>query len=219
MNVRLTCTSKRRVPKNGMLAPSTCPSSMTSPVLISLTALSTACGFMWLAEPRSSPAPHFDGQRAPSGGGVKLGAWARAAVPAMSVAPSTAPNAMRCMVSSRWSCWSGRGPGLIRMPSGAAPFKHRLQLPGPARSAGPGPRGDKVSPRQLLAEHDPFRKPVPTFRDHALEKALRVDVHVELDIARAFGRGGKPFPQIAGEIEGTRRLHQQAEPVAAAHHG
>ena len=112
MNVRLTCTSKRRVPKNGMLAPSTCPSSITSPVLISLTALSTACGFMWLAEPRSSPAPHFDGQRAFSGGGVQLGAWLRAAVPATSMAPSTAPNAMRCMVSSRWSCWSGRGPGL-----------------------------------------------------------------------------------------------------------
>ena len=87
MNVRLTCTSKRRVPKNGMLAPSTCPSSMTSPVLISLTALSTDCGFMWLPEPRSSPAPHFDGQRALSGGGVQLGAWARAAVPAMSMAP------------------------------------------------------------------------------------------------------------------------------------
>src|SRR5262249_40648775 len=61
--VRLTCTSKRRVPKNGIFVLSTCPSSMTSPVLMSLTALSTVCGFMWLPEPRSSPAPHFDGQR------------------------------------------------------------------------------------------------------------------------------------------------------------
>src|SRR6478609_3119888 len=111
MNVRLTCTSKRRVPKNGMLAPSTCPSSITSPVLISLTALSTACGFMWLAEPRSSPAPHFDGQRAFSGGGVQLGAWLRAAVPPTSMAPSTAPNAMRCMVSSQ--CFVG--PDVVRL--------------------------------------------------------------------------------------------------------
>ena len=45
MNVRLVCTSKRRVPKNAMLGPSTCASSITSPVLISLAAFSTAAGF------------------------------------------------------------------------------------------------------------------------------------------------------------------------------
>src|SRR5262249_43052113 len=98
MKVRLTCTSKRRVPKNGIFALSTYPSSMTSPVLISLTALSTVCGFMWLPEPRSSSAPHFDGQRWFSGGGVQLGAWARTALLAASIAPNTTPNAMRCMV-------------------------------------------------------------------------------------------------------------------------
>src|SRR4029450_11620941 len=97
INVRLMCTSKRRVPKNGIFVLSTCPSSMTSPVLISLTALSTVCGFIWLAEPRSSPAPHFDGQRWLSGGGVQLGVCARTVPLAASIAPNTAPNAVRRM--------------------------------------------------------------------------------------------------------------------------
>ena len=46
MNVRLVVTSKRRVPKNGIAALSTWPISMTSPVLISRTALRTDSGFM-----------------------------------------------------------------------------------------------------------------------------------------------------------------------------
>ncbi len=46
MNVRLVWTSKRRVPKKGIAALSTCPISMTSPVLISRAALSTDSGFM-----------------------------------------------------------------------------------------------------------------------------------------------------------------------------
>jgi len=70
MKVCLTCTSKRRVPKNGIAGPSTCANSMISPLLISLTASSTSCGFIRLPAPRSSPAPHFDGQRALSGGTV-----------------------------------------------------------------------------------------------------------------------------------------------------
>jgi hypothetical protein len=45
MNVRLVWTSKRRVPKNAMLGPSTCASSNTSPVLISFAAFITAAGF------------------------------------------------------------------------------------------------------------------------------------------------------------------------------
>ena len=63
MNVRLVCTSKRRVPTKGMDALSTWPSSMTSPVRISRVARSTVSDFMWLPEPRSSPAPHLEGQR------------------------------------------------------------------------------------------------------------------------------------------------------------
>ena len=45
MNVRLVCTSKRRVPKKGIAALSTWAISMTSPVLISRVAFSTASAF------------------------------------------------------------------------------------------------------------------------------------------------------------------------------
>ena len=111
MNVRLVWTSKRRVPKNGMLAPSTWPSSITSPVLISLAALQHGLRLHVIARaalvarapfrraarafrrrrPRSAPAPE-------------------PRLPPTRIAPSTAPNAMRCMVSSRCVCWSGHGP-------------------------------------------------------------------------------------------------------------
>src|SRR6266568_982733 len=64
MKVRLVCRLKMRVPKNAMPGPRTWPSSMTSPVLMSRAPRSTVSGFlMWFPEPRSSPAPHFDGQR------------------------------------------------------------------------------------------------------------------------------------------------------------
>src|SRR5688572_23023717 len=61
-----------------MLPLSGCASSITSPVLINLIVFRTVCGLMWLAAPRSSPAPHFDGQRALSAGGDHDGAWAEA---------------------------------------------------------------------------------------------------------------------------------------------
>src|SRR5262245_49383168 len=98
MKVRLMWTSKRRVPKNGILSLSTWPSSITSPVLISLTALSTVCGFMWLTEPRSSLAPHFDGQRWLSGGGVQLGVCASATLLPASIASRASPNLFLNMV-------------------------------------------------------------------------------------------------------------------------
>src|SRR5215468_538662 len=97
MTVRFTCTSKRRVPENGMSGPSTWASSVTSPVLISLTASSTACGFMRLPEPRWSPAPHFDGQRALSGGTVQDAVCARQAVPTVNAALTAIPNIKRLM--------------------------------------------------------------------------------------------------------------------------
>src|SRR5262245_10828576 len=81
---------------------------------------------MWLPEPRSSLAPHFDGQRALSGGGVHVGVCASAALPPTSMAPSTSPNAMRCMMSSRCICCSGHGPARSSMRSGRARCKHRL---------------------------------------------------------------------------------------------
>src|SRR5262245_56697865 len=84
--VRLTCMLKVRAGDIGICALSTWPSSITSPVLISLMALSTLCGFMWLPAPRSSPAPHFEGQRTLSAGGVQDGVCARAEAPASNVA-------------------------------------------------------------------------------------------------------------------------------------
>src|SRR4029450_12087657 len=68
MNVRLVCTSKRRVPKNGIEALSTWPSSMISPDLMSRVARSTDSDFMWLPEPRSSAAPP-----PPLGGSARAG--------------------------------------------------------------------------------------------------------------------------------------------------
>src|SRR6266852_702262 len=51
---------------------------------MSLAALSTLFGPMRLPAPRSSPAPHLDGQRALSGGTVQLGVWATTDVTANS---------------------------------------------------------------------------------------------------------------------------------------
>src|SRR5829696_2191935 len=93
MKVRLMCTSKRRVPKNGILSESTWPSSITSPVLMSFAAFITAAAVWRFIEPRSSVAPHLNGQRWLSGGGDQVGAWARAAVAANSDPPSAAARA------------------------------------------------------------------------------------------------------------------------------
>src|ERR1700722_20578938 len=60
---------------------------------MSLAALSTVCGCMSVAAPRSSPAPHFDGQRALSGGGSQDGVCAAAATVAASKA-ETARNSL-----------------------------------------------------------------------------------------------------------------------------
>src|SRR5258706_4681504 len=50
--------------KNGMPGPRAWPSSIPPLVLMSRAPRSTVSAFfMWLPEPRSSPAPHFDGQR------------------------------------------------------------------------------------------------------------------------------------------------------------
>src|SRR5437773_184075 len=69
MKVRLVCRLKMRVPKKAIPGPSTWLSSITSPVLMSRAPRKTVSGFfIWLPEPRSSPAPHFDGQRWLSGG-------------------------------------------------------------------------------------------------------------------------------------------------------
>src|SRR6266700_3818668 len=98
MKVRLVCRLKMRVPKNGMPGPSTYAISITSPVLISRTARNTVSGFfMWLPEPRASPAPHFDGHRWLSEG--RFQTWAAAKIGTASKAAAGA-NAMDFMFSS-----------------------------------------------------------------------------------------------------------------------
>src|SRR5580704_3293950 len=61
-----------------MSRPNTWLSSKVSPVLIRCAARSTLAGVMWLPEPRSSVAPHFDGQRSLGDGGCQLCAVASA---------------------------------------------------------------------------------------------------------------------------------------------
>src|SRR5689334_13507333 len=101
---------------------------------------------------------------------------------------------MRCVAWCPPDVLLGRTrSGAISMRWSAGPFKRRLQR------------------RAAAAMHR-----VPRMR---LEEALRVDVDVEPEGARALGCGGEPFPQIAGEIEAARRFYQQAEAVAAAHDG
>src|ERR1044072_6402145 len=50
-----------------------------------------------------------------------------------------------------------------------------------------------------------------------LQKALRIDVHPELELALRLRRGREPIPQIAGEIERARRLDEQPKAIASAH--
>src|SRR5438093_13789592 len=70
--VRLVRMLNERPGKRGIFAGSrTFPSYITSPVRINLAALSTCSGFIKFPEPRSSPAPHFDGQRWFSAGGTQ----------------------------------------------------------------------------------------------------------------------------------------------------
>src|SRR4029077_3224161 len=87
-NVRLVCTSQRRVAEIGILSFSTWPSSIVSPVLIRRTPFSSVSGIMWLPEPRSSPAPHFDGQRWLSAGGFHDWAWAAVINPTVRATPA-----------------------------------------------------------------------------------------------------------------------------------
>src|ERR1700730_7411705 len=61
-----------------MSRPNTWLNSKVSPVLIRCAARSTLAGVMWLPEPRSSVAPHFDGQRSLGDGGCQLCAVASA---------------------------------------------------------------------------------------------------------------------------------------------
>src|SRR5579872_3870908 len=46
------------------------------------------------------------------------------------------------------------------------------------------------------------------------QKALRIDIHLELEIAFGLGATSQPLAQIFGQVEIAPRLRQQAKPVA-----
>src|SRR5690242_20258850 len=52
----------------------------------------------------------------------------------------------------------------------------------------------------------------------ASQKALRIDVDFQLEIAFGLRCGGEPFAQIVRQVEAARGLQQQAEPVTALDH-
>src|SRR5262245_51596612 len=60
--------------------------------------------------------------------------------------------------------------------------------------------------------------PQKSLRICALQKALRINIHFELQRALRLGCGSEPFPQIGGEVEAARSLDQQPKAIAAAHH-
>src|SRR5262245_32801511 len=110
MNVRLVCTLNWRVACSGMPCLSTWPSSMTSPVRTSFVAAITDAGFMWLADPRSSPAPHLEGQRSLSAGGFQVCAPTRGDTNRNTAAVAAMADRLAFMVFSLgvmrdgWSC-------------------------------------------------------------------------------------------------------------------
>jgi len=87
---------------------------------------------MWLPAPRSSPAPHFEGQRALSGGGIQLGVWATADAVANNAA-TTMIDPVMCplhfMASSRGRAPAGAGAA-PRMRDRNGAFKRRLRAAG-----------------------------------------------------------------------------------------
>src|SRR4051812_23519439 len=52
-----------------------------------------------------------------------------------------------------------------------------------------------------------------------LQKALRIDIDLELEVAFGFRSGGEPMPQIVRQVEGAGRFQQQPEPVASLDDG
>src|SRR4029078_13676857 len=53
----------------------------------------------------------------------------------------------------------------------------------------------------------------------SIQKALRIDVDLQLEIALGLWTGGEPFAQVFRQIDIAQRLHQQAKPVAALDDG
>src|SRR5215475_15848882 len=58
-----------------------------------------------------------------------------------------------------------------------------------------------------------------TVEEFDLQKALRIDVDLELEIALGLWPGREPFAQIFRQVDVAQRLHQEAEAVAALDDG
>ena len=123
--------------------------------LDSLTASSTSAGFIRFAEPRSSPAPQFDGQRALSGGTVHDGVSALA-VTAVTASAIAAPVCVHACVASQIGR-SATGARSVRMraPCGA--------LKTPQRACGNVAFGDAASAQTM--RRDASRLSPPARRD------------------------------------------------------
>src|ERR1700686_5693472 len=50
------------------------------------------------------------------------------------------------------------------------------------------------------------------------QKALRIDIDLELEIALGLRAGREPFAQIFRQIDAARRFYQQPETIAALDH-
>src|SRR5437773_457327 len=139
MKVRLVCRLKMRVPKKAMLGPSSWLSSITSPVLMSRAPRSTTSGFfMWLPEPRSSPAPHFDGQRWLSGGtfhcaAATNGTASKAAAMRFIVFPLVDGFVEAFVVQRPAECPSGAGRGVRLVRLLVLPGREEDELARPGR--------------------------------------------------------------------------------------
>src|SRR5262245_41753565 len=184
MKVRFGCMFMMRGPKNGMPGPSTCESSITSPVLMSRAPRSTTCGFfMWLPEPFSSPAPHFDGQRWLSGGTFH---WAETA---RGKAASKAATQVRFILGSL--LWKQRLSYRVRS------ARRRIKNETVALHRGDARRHARVCAK-LAVETDP--------RDGAFS-AWRINRHRR---AHHGGEAGeKPRPAAGGREPGRRRRHHR----------
>src|SRR3954467_6281905 len=55
----------------------------------------------------------------------------------------------------------------------------------------------------------------PLARNDGSQKALRIDIYLQLEIALGLRPRGEPFAQIFRQVDAPRRLYQQAEAVAA----
>src|SRR2546426_4221138 len=182
MNVRLVWMSKRRVGDMGIVGERTWLSSTTSPVRTSLTALSTESGLMWLLDPRSSPAPHCEGQRWLSEGGRQDGPWA-AAVDRPSAAITARPMTMRRIESPLgWTLGDLDDAGLeLREPVGNLWIVTRDHELGRA-----GERVDRVEGRQHLRQ----------VRDdlHGLAR-----LHVVIEVRGVGSEDDRPAPRLDGD--------------------